>query len=102
MTQTAAPKMTAVEKRFAFIREVGSPLEDVAKARLALQQSGLDADLVPDLDLDALIEIARKMADHGSELGRTARWKKTCMFAYSEITEAEKTGNLDQSFARWA
>lgn len=103
MTQTAAPKMTAVEKRYAFIREATAPLNDIAKARTALQQAGLDAGLVPDLDVTALTMIALDMRSKGFKLGKTDRWQASCCFAHIEITRQQfSTGSVDQSFARWA
>lgn len=101
MTQTTAPKLTAADKRFAFLREVTAPLENRAKARLTLQQSGLDPEMIPDLDVDQLTEIAVAMSQ-GKHLGRTDRWKNTCHFAETEIDAAKTRGDLDQSFARWA
>lgn len=103
MTQTAAPKMTAADKRFAFIQAITAPLQDAAKARLVLQQSGMDPDLVPDLGVDALTEIIEKMRTEGPSYGRTTRWHNACTWAAYEIANQDASGEpVDQSFARWA
>lgn len=103
MTQTAAPKKTAADKRFDFIREVTAPLENVSKARLTLRQAGLDEDLVPILTVDELREIAKRMRDEGADLGRTDRWKKACRFAASEMDDCVAQSNdLSYEQAHWA
>lgn len=93
MTQT---KLSPTDKRLAFIKEVTTPLDEFARAILIARENlGIE---IPDMDFDGLAEIARKMADHGSDLGRTPKWKSACMFAQAEITE--NPGN--QQHARWA
>lgn len=93
MTQT---KLSPTDTRYAFIKEVTTPLEERAEAiLLARSACGVE---IGDLGIEDLTEIARKMADHGSDLGRTPRWKTACMFAYAEITA--NPGN--QQHARWA
>lgn len=101
MTQTAV-KMTAVDKRYAFIKAQTDVFTEIFSARQALKAAGQNEMLVPDLTVEQLTEIADRMEIDGSPLGRTDRWKTACSFARVEIRGAEKTGFLDQSFAQWA
>lgn len=95
-------KLTAVEKRSAFIKDCTTPLADVANARATMKLAGLSEDLIPELTVDDLRKIAEHMDSEGHALGRTDRWRNACQFARIEIKDAEEMGQLDESLARWA
>lgn len=94
-----AKKVTAIDKRVAFINDLLAPLVDQAQMDIALRGTGIEG---TELGTEDYRQIAEKMSTEGPSWGRTTRWHVACQFAHNEIAEADAAGTLDLSTARWA
>ncbi|HEX8321657.1 hypothetical protein [Longimicrobium sp.] len=100
MTQTAvAPKLSATDKRMAFIKDCTAAMADHDILAFHSKQAGIE---MPAYPLEKMVEVAQRMSTEGYALGRTDRWRNACEFALTEIRAAEKAGTLDTSLAHWA
>lgn len=96
MTQTLAPKLTAVEKRTAFMVEMAKPINDHYETARLMHQLGQEYPGHPAHEV--FVDIAKRIAKEGKALGRTDRWQAACGFAQTEINANPN----DAEHARWA
>lgn len=98
MTQTLAPapKLTAVEKRTAFLVEVAKPVNDHYKLAILMDQAGQDFPAHPANEV--FVKVADRIAEEGPKLGKTARWLAACQWSKNAIEENPES----ESHVRWA